>query len=119
MPYEVTATREVTHRLDGRSINKWSRGPFDSLQDAMLAVAALGEEMNREMGHPFRARVVHGSPAGDANILREKREIRIVNLDTGRRVQPSQRQRRWANQHTWPSDRASWIWPRAREETEV
>jgi hypothetical protein len=118
MSYEVTGTRSVTHKVDGTSTNEWSRGPFDSLQDAMLAVVALGEEMNREMGHPFRARLVRGSPAGDANILREKREIRIVNLDTGRRVQPSERQRRWANQHCGPSSRVSWIWPGA-EETEV
>jgi hypothetical protein len=118
MPYEVTGTRSVTHKVDGPSSNEWSRGPFDSLQEALLGVVSLREEMNREIGHPFRARIVHGSPAGDADIIREKWEIRIVNLDTGRRVQPSERQRRWANQQCWPSDRASWIWP-GTEETEV
>src|SRR6516162_4485350 len=63
--------------------------------------------------HPFSSR-----PRCPCYIVHWKREIVITNLATGRRVRPSDRQRRLANQHLWPSDYASWMWPCA-EETEI
>jgi hypothetical protein len=109
MAYEVTATRSITHKVDGTSVTEWLRGPFDDLQTAMLAVVRLRDEINRQDEWP---------PKFGPDIVHFKREITITNLATGRRVQPSQRQVRWANQHCWPSSRVSWIWPSA-EETEI